>query len=74
MIMQWISAQAMLADSLTKTMDSYLPRECLWTGKYPLFEGDESLKQRASKRDKLRWIHRGDHGDMNTPDLTQYKE
>eukprot|EP00435_Cladocopium_sp_Y103_P048495 s2024_g14.t1 len=46
MVMRWISTQAMLADSLTKTMDSYLLRECLRTGRYALFDEQESLKQR----------------------------
>eukprot|EP00435_Cladocopium_sp_Y103_P071366 s617_g37.t1 len=62
MEMRWISTQAMLADSLTKTMDSYLLRECLRTGKYALFDEEESLKQRASKRDKLKWINRKESG------------
>eukprot|EP00435_Cladocopium_sp_Y103_P042279 s1426_g11.t1 len=61
MIMRWISTQAMLADSLTKTMDSYLLRECLRTGRYALFDEQESLKQRASKRDRLKWIHQQGH-------------
>eukprot|EP00435_Cladocopium_sp_Y103_P009141 s696_g2.t1 len=60
--MRWISTQAMLADALTKTMDSSVLRECLKTGKYALFDETESLKQRASKRERLRWISRDGHG------------
>jgi hypothetical protein len=54
--MRWISTQAMLADTLTKTMDSSVLRQCLKTGQYSLFDETESLKQRASKRKRLRWI------------------
>ena len=54
--MRWISTQAMLADSLTKSMDAVMLRECLRSGKYALFDESESLKQRASKREKLHWL------------------
>lgn len=54
--LRWINSQAMLADSLTKSMDASLLRECLRTGRYSLFDEDETLKQRATKRDKLRWL------------------
>jgi hypothetical protein len=54
--MRWISTQAMLADSLTKSMDSSMLRECLRTGRYSLFDEQESLKQRASKRERLQWL------------------
>eukprot|EP00435_Cladocopium_sp_Y103_P052633 s419_g16.t1 len=52
--MRWISTQAMLADSLTKSMDASVLRECLRTGKYSLFDEGESLKLRANKRDRLK--------------------
>ena len=55
-VLRWISTQAMLADSLTKSMDSAMLRECLRTGQYALFDEHESLKQRASKREKLQWL------------------
>ena len=35
-IVRWVSSQAMLADCLTKTMDSSVLRECLRTGRYVL--------------------------------------
>ena len=63
--MRWISTQAMLADALTKTMDSSLLRECLRTGTYSLFDETESLKQRASKRDRLKWINQHGHAEKN---------
>eukprot|EP00435_Cladocopium_sp_Y103_P035397 s1051_g9.t1 len=67
--MRWISTQAMLADSLTKSMDSGMLRECLRTGRYTLFDEGESLKQRASKRERLQWLRNGstskEHGCEN---------
>eukprot|EP00435_Cladocopium_sp_Y103_P022581 s1765_g5.t1 len=57
--MRWISTQAMLADSLTKSMDSSMLRECLRSGKYTLFDEGESLRQRASKRERLQWLKSG---------------
>jgi hypothetical protein len=63
--MRWISTQAMLADSLTKSMDASVLRESLRTGKFSLFDEGESLKLRASKRDRLKWIHQGNHVHEN---------
>ncbi|CAL1139692.1 unnamed protein product [Cladocopium goreaui] len=57
--MRWISTQAMLADSLTKSMDSGMLRECLKSGRYTLFDEGESLRQRASKRERLQWLKDG---------------
>ena len=59
--MRWISTQAMLADALTKTKDSSVVRQCFKTGKYSLFDETESLKQRATKRERLQWITRDGH-------------
>ena len=63
--MRWISTQAMLADALTKTMDSTLLRECLRTGRHAFFNETESLKQRASKRDRLKWVNQHGHEDAD---------
>ena len=46
----------MLADCLTKTMDSSVLRECLRTGRYSLFDEGLVLKQRADGRQRLKWI------------------
>ena len=53
---RWVSSQAMLADCLTKTMDSTTLRECLRTGAYSLFDEDQILKQRADSRQRLKWV------------------
>ena len=60
----------MLADSLTKSMEAGHLQECLRTGRYKLFDESETLKQRATKREKLKWLqgntsaaheHEGEH-------------
>ena len=56
--LRWINSQAMLADSLTKSMESGLLRECLKSGRYKLFDESETLKQRATKREKLKFFAR----------------
>jgi hypothetical protein len=37
-------------------MESGLLRECLKSGRYKLFDESETLKQRATKREKLKWL------------------
>ena len=68
--LRWINSQAMLADSLTKSMEAGLLRGCLRTGRYKLFDESETLKQRATKREKLKGLqgntsaaheHEGEH-------------
>eukprot|EP00435_Cladocopium_sp_Y103_P061648 s411_g23.t1 len=44
-IARWVSSQAMLADCLTKSMDSQALRQCLATGKYSLRDEDFVLKE-----------------------------
>ena len=53
---RWVTSQAMLADCLTKTMDSSALRECLRTGWYSLFDEGLVLKQRADGRQRLKCI------------------
>ena len=55
----------MLADSLTKSMETRLLRECLRSGLCTLFDEIETLKQRATKRDKLPWL-RGEEDAIKT--------
>ena len=49
----------MLADSLTKCMSGDVLREALRTGLYRLFDESETLKSRATKRERLKWIKEG---------------
>lgn len=53
---RWVHSQAQLADTLTKSMDGSLLRECLATGQYSLFDEQIQLKARADKRNRLAWI------------------
>ena len=53
---RWVSSQAMLADCLTKTMDSQVLRECLKTGRYTLQDEDHVLRHRSDKRQRLDWV------------------
>ena len=54
--LRWVSSQAMLADCLTKAMDSMVLRKALKLGKYSLFDELDILKQRADKRERLKWL------------------
>ena len=53
---RWVSSQAMLADGLTKSMDSAVLRACLETGRYSLRDEDGVLKERADKKQRVQWI------------------
>jgi hypothetical protein len=46
----------MLADCLTKAMDGGTLRKALRLGKYSLFDECDILKQRADKRERLKWL------------------
>ena len=54
--MRWVHSQAQLADSLTKSMDGRMLRECLAIGRYSLYDEMARLKERADRRDRLAWI------------------
>ena len=51
----------MLADCLTKTMDSSVLRECLRTGRYALRDETFLLKERLSARERLKWVKQYRH-------------
>ena len=54
--LRWVSSQAMLADCLTKTMEGSMLRKALALGKYSMFDELDILKQRADKRERLKWL------------------
>ena len=54
--MRWVHSQAQLADTLTKSMDGRMLRECLAIGRYSLYDETARLKERADRRDRLAWI------------------
>ena len=64
-VVRWVSSQAMLADCLTKTMDSSVLRECLRTGRYVLQDESYTLKNRLTARERLKWVKQ--HRSENEP-------
>ena len=65
-VVRWVSSQAMLADCLTKTMDSSVLRECLRTaGRYDLRDETFLFKERLSARERLKWVKQ--HRPENDP-------
>ena len=53
---RWVHSGAQLADSLTKIMESNFLRETLRRGHYKLNDEQEVLKDRASARNRLKWL------------------
>jgi hypothetical protein len=54
--LHWVHSGAQLADALTKMMEANFLRETLRVGKYCLHDAEEVLKNRASARNRLRWL------------------
>ena len=59
-VLKWVHSGAQLADSLTKVMPSDFLREALRTGVYKLHDATAILKERASHRNRLRWLREQD--------------
>ena len=54
--MRWVHSGAQLADSLTKVMSTAMLRETLAVGKYCLSDETEILKERSTRRDRIKWL------------------
>jgi len=54
--LRWVHSGAQLADALTKIMENTFLRETLRLGHYKLHDELEVLKDRASSRNRLRWL------------------
>ncbi len=54
--LRWVHSGAQLADSLTKIMENNFLRETLRIGRYKLNDELEVLKDRASTRNRLKWL------------------
>ena len=54
--MRWVHSKAMLADCLTKVMDSSYLRESLSRGIYALVDQTDVLETRAGRRQSLKWL------------------
>lgn len=57
--LRWVHSGAQLADALTKIMENSFLRETLAVGRYRLHDEQETLKQRACNRNRLRWLRDG---------------
>ena len=54
--LRWVHSGAQLADSLTKIMENNFLRETLKIGRYKLNDELEVLKDRASNRNRIKWL------------------
>ena len=54
--LHWVHSGAQLADALTKVMESQFLRETLRQGCYCLHDANEILKNRATARNRLKWL------------------
>ena len=54
--LRWVHSGAQLADSLTKIMENNFLRETLRIGRYKLNDELEVLKDRASSRNRIKWL------------------
>ena len=54
--LHWVHSGAQLADALTKVMEASFLRETLKQGRYCLHDENEVLKNRASARNRLKWL------------------
>ena len=55
--LRWVHSGAQLADSLTKIMETSFLRETLRLGRYRLNDELEILKNRATNRNRLKWLN-----------------
>ena len=69
--MSWVHCKAMLADCLTKVMDSSGLREAMTEGRYALFDEDLNLLNRSGKRQSLKWLKQGSTAVSNGPEETE---
>ena len=54
--LRWVHSKAMLADCLTKVMDSSTLRRIIREGRYTLVDEDHVLQTRAGNRQSLMWL------------------
>ena len=54
--LRWAHSGAQLADSLTKVMETSFLRETMKVGQYKLHDELEILKNRATNRNRLKWL------------------
>eukprot|EP00435_Cladocopium_sp_Y103_P071350 s168_g37.t1 len=62
--LRWVHSGAQVADALTKEMECSFLRHILKIGKYQLHDQEQILKDRASARNRLKWLQ----NQQNTED------
>ena len=63
--LRWVPSGAQLADALTKCMESHFLRETLRLGYYHLCDEQQTLKERAKTKDRLKWLRSQSESDTN---------
>ena len=53
---RWVHTGAQLADALTKSMSAHFLRSTLAEGTYRLHDETQTLRDRATSRDRIRWL------------------
>ena len=71
--MRWLHSKAMLADCLTKVMDSTTLRHYLQAGRYALVDEAENLESRAGQRQSLAWLKKSHVNPAGTSELVAEK-
>ena len=64
--LRWVHSGAQVADALTKIMEGHFLRYTLQHGQYSLQDEQEILKQRASTRNRIKWLQNQNEPEEET--------
>ena len=64
--LRWVHSGAQVADALTKIMEGHFLRYTLRHGQYSLQDEQEILKQRASTRNRIKWLQNQNETEEET--------
>ena len=64
--LRWVHSGAQVADALTKIMEGHFLRYTLQHGQYSLQDEQEILKQRASTRNRIKWLQNQNENEEET--------
>ena len=62
---RWVHSGAQLADALTKVMETSFLRQTLKSGYYVLHDEDKILKDRATARNRIKWLQNSTKEENN---------
>ena len=54
---RWVSTAIMLADALTKVMESTFLRTVLQLGKFRIYDEDQTLRTNANRKYRVTWVN-----------------